>query len=90
MFLKLTFLNDVKHDSDFFGKIFSGPVVGRPMRGETLVSTSGEKYLVKDIIVTSEEVEWNKKKEDAVIYNYQLEKLEKKASIIDIQETTEE
>ena len=90
MFLKLTFLNDIKHDSDFFGKIFSGRVEGRPMRGETLVSTSGEKYLVKDIIVTTEEVEWANKKEEGVIFNYQLEKLEKKASIVDISQTSEE
>lgn len=51
MYLRFTFLNGETHKRDFFGNIFKGTALMRPLRGETLVATNGEKYLIKDIIV---------------------------------------
>jgi len=76
MFLRLTFLNDEKHDYDFFGEIFSSTKASeRPLRGETLISTTNEKYLVKDILVKTEEIEWGGRKENGNVWDYQLEKI---------------
>lgn len=84
MYLKLSFLNDEQHKPEFFGKIFSGSCLARPMKGETLVSITGEKYFVKDIFVSTVEIEQSDQKNDVVVYEYQLEKLEKKSTIVEI------
>ena len=84
MYLKITFLNGEKHDADFFGNIFGGNALARPFRGETLVATNGEKYLIKDIIVETQEVigsSGRPTKEN--VWNYQFEKVQE-SKIVEI------
>lgn len=76
MTLKLTFLNDVEHSRDFFGNIFV-EVMERPMKGETLVSVTGEEYEVKKIIFSTIKVQTPGCHKDETLVEYQLKKLRK-------------
>lgn len=76
MRLKLTFLNDEPHSSDFFGNIFV-KVEERPFKGETLVSVSGEEYEVKKIIFSTITVQTPGLPQDETLVEYQLKKLRK-------------
>lgn len=76
MTLKLTFLNDENHSSDFFGNIFT-TVEGRPMKGETLVSVTGEEYEVKKIILSTIELHTPGRPIDDTLVEYQLKKIGK-------------
>ena len=63
MILRLTYLNDEYHQPEFFGQIFAtNKAAERPNKGETLITVTNEKYLVKDILVKTEEIEWCGKK----------------------------
>ena len=76
MRLKLTFLNDEEHSRDFFGHIFVN-VLERPMKGETLVSVTGEEYEVKKVIFSSIEIQTPELPKDETLVEYQLRKLRK-------------
>lgn len=77
MYLKITYLNGEKHDPDFFGSIFTtNSALERPMRGETLVAITGERYFVKEVIVETQEVKTPGIPKKASVWNYRLEKID--------------
>lgn len=73
---KLKFDKCPQKSIDDFGKIFIGRADFRPRINETVVSTDGDKYLIKDVINSNTTVSYeNGRTESVIVVEYVLSKL---------------